>query len=338
MQRNLNSQKIWALLTWVMVATLLLSGCGQTQTPTKEVYQVGIIFSRSGFDDIANGFKARMTELGYVEGENIAYDIQTVDGDKLTAQQISEKFVADQVDLIVACGAGGAIAAKKATEGTDIPVVFSYLSIEGTTLVNSVREPGGNITGVRNPGPEIMAKRLELLHTIMPQLKRLYIAYQADYATAPSTLEALRPAVAALGIELVEAHITNSADISADLAARAQAEDIGIDAILIMPDAVSQSTESWAAISQFAVEHSLPVVGNTVAQAKQGALFSYAPTFSDNGMQAGLLADKILKGTPAGTLPVVTPDAQLFLNYKVAQQLGLTVPEGLLKQAVEIIR
>jgi len=338
MSSKLNSQKLWTLLTWMIITTLILSGCGKTQTPSKKVYQVGVIFSRTGFDDIANGFKTKMAELGYVEGENIVYDIQTVEGDKLTAQQISEKFVADKVDLIVACGTGGAVAAKKATEGTAIAVVFTYLSIEGTTLVNSVREPGGNITGVRNPGPEIMEKRVELLHQIMPQLKRLYIAYQPDYATAPSTLEALRPAVAALGIDLVETHITNAEDISADLGARAQAEDIGMDAILIMPDAVSQSTESWAVISQFATEHNVPIVGNTVAQAKQGALFSYSPTFSDNGLQAALLADKIFRGTPAGTLPVVTPDAKLFLNYKTAQQLGLTVPEGLLKQAVELIR
>jgi len=323
---------------WMAFAavTMLLSGCGKAPTP--KVYHAGIIFSRSGFDDIANGFKTKMTELGYVEGENIVYDLQTVDGDILTAKQISEKFVADQVDLILACGAGGAIAAKTATEGTNIPVVFTYLSIEGTTLVNSVREPGGNITGVRNPGPEIMDKRVEMLYQVMPQLKRLYIAYQTDYATAPSTLETLRPTVAELGIELVEAHITKTADIAADLAARAQAEDIGIDAILIMPDAISQSMESWTVISQFATEHNVPIVGNTVAQAKQGALFSYSPTFSDNGMHAALLADKILKGSPAGTLPVVTPDAQLFLNYKVAEQLGITIPEGLIKQAVEIIR
>jgi len=339
---NNNSQKktrtLWALFSGLIVLTLILSACGAGQPAAKQTYKVGIIFSRSGFDDIANAFKAKMTELGYVEGENITYDIQTIDGDKLTGKQISEKFVADGVDLILACGAGGAVAAKAATQGTDIAVIFTYLSIEGTTLVNSVREPGGNITGVRNPGPELMSKRVEMLSGIMPEIRRLYIAYQPDYATAPSTLEALRPAVAALGIDLVEAHITSTEDIAADLQARDKAEDIGMDAILIMPDAISQSTESWAVISQFAVEHNVPVVGNTVAQAKQGALFSYSATFGDNGVQAALLADKIFKGTVAGTIPVVTPDPKLFLNYKVSQQLGLTIPEGLIKQAVEVIR
>jgi len=338
MPNTKNSHKLLTLLTGMIIMVMLLSGCVTTPSPSKEVYHVGIVFSRSGFNDIANGFKAKMTELGYVEGENVVYDIQTVDGDNLTAQQITEKFVADKVDLILASGAGGALAGKAATEGTNIPVVFTYMSIEGTDLVKSVSEPGGNVTGVRNPGPELMAKRVEMLHKIMPQLKQLYIAYQADYSTAEATLAALRPAVAALGIDLLEAQITNTEDISADLEARARAEGIGMDAILIMPDAISQSKESWAAINKFAVEHNVPIAGNTIAQAQEGALFSYCPTFSDNGTQAALLADKIFKGTSAGTIPVVTPEAQLILNYKVAQQLGLTIPEGLLKQAFEIIR
>lgn len=330
------THKGWTILIAVIIAGLILGGCGGAQQA--KVYHIGIVFSRSGFDDIADGFKAKMTELGYVEGENVFYDLQIVDGDRLTAQQISEKFVADKVDLILACGTGGAMAAKKATQGTDIPVIFTYSIIEGSPLVESVREPGGNITGVRNPGPELVSKRVEILREMMPQLKRLYIAYQADYPTSPSTLEALHPAVAAMGIDLVEVQITSVEDISADLDARNKAEDIGIDAILIMPEAISQSAEGWAAIKQFASDHNLPVAGNAFSQAEQGALFSYAATYQDNGTQAALLADKIFKGTPAGAIPVVTPEAQLLLNFTAAKQLGLTVPESILTQAFEIIR
>jgi putative ABC transport system substrate-binding protein len=79
-------------------------------------------------------------------------------------------------------------------------------------------------------------------------------------------------------------------------------------------------------------------VGNIMSQVQQGAIFFYAPAVVDGGKGAATLADKILKGTPAGTLPVVTPDSQLIINYKAAQQLGLAVPEGLLSQAAQIIR
>lgn len=319
-------------LAGLVVISLLLSGCGGK---TAKVYHVGILGVPS-FAEVTPGFKAKMTELGYVEGENIVYDLQIFE--PTTAPGILQKFVADKVDLIFAYSTASALAAKAATQGTDIPVVFTLGTIEGNNLVESQRQPGGNITGVRFPGPELTAKRFELLYEVMPQLKRLYITYQPDYPTAKSVLEALRPAVAAAGVTLVEEQITKAEDISANLDARAKAADIGMDAILIMPETLSQSATGYGAINKFAAAHHVPVVGNTIAQAQQGALFIYAPAVIEDGKQAAPLADKIFKGTPAGTIPVVSPDSQLVFNYKVAQQLGLTVPEGLLKQAVEIIK
>jgi putative ABC transport system substrate-binding protein len=329
-------QKGWALITLLVIVALALSGCGTPQS--SKMYHVGIIYTQASFISIADGFKAKMTELGYEEGKNVVYDLQLVDKDANQAPKIVEKFVADKVDLIFAFATSAALAAKEGTQGTDIPVIFAFSTIEGSPLVNSVSEPGGNVTGVRYPGPELTAKRFELLHQMVPQLKRLYITYQADYPTSKYALEALRPAAEAAGVTLVEDIITKVEDISANLEARAKAEDIGMDAILIMPENFSQSPTGWAAISEFAAAHQLPVGGNTTTQASQGAVFSYAPDLTENGRQAALLADKIFKGTPAGTIPVVTPESQLHLNYKVAQQLGLTVPEGLLKQATEILR
>jgi putative ABC transport system substrate-binding protein len=111
-----------------------------------------------------------------------------------------------------------------------------------------------------------------------------------------------------------------------------------VDAILIVPETLSQSAVGFGAISEFAAAHKVPVVGNIFSQIEQGALFIYAPAVIDGGKLAAQLADKVFKGTPAGTIPVLTPESQLVINYKAAQQLGLTIPEGLLKQASEIIR
>lgn len=332
-----NSRALWMLLTWIIVATLLLSGCGNAQ-PSKETYRVGIIFTRTGYDDIANAFKDKMAEMGYVEGTNIVYDLQIANVDTNPAKSIAEKFKADNMDLILTCGTGASLAAKAAVQGTNIPVIFTFSTIEGIDLVQSVSAPGGNVTGVRYPGPELTSKRFEILHQMMPDLENLYVTYQADNPTSQSAFEALRPVAQAAGVTLVEEHITKVEDITANLAARAGAEDIGIDAIFILPDALSQSSAGWAAINQFAAEHKLPVAGNAIAQAREGALFSYAPAYSENGKQAALLANKIFKDVAVGTIPVVTPDSELLLNYKVAQQLGVTIPEGLTKQAVELIR
>jgi putative tryptophan/tyrosine transport system substrate-binding protein len=328
------TRKGWTILAGVIVISLLLSGCAQRP----KVYRVGIVSGADSFASIADGFKAKMTELGYAEGKNITYDLQKVNVDPAGEQRVVKKFVDDKVDLIFAFPSGAAIAAKVATQGTNIPVVFANVTIEGNNIVESVRQPGGNITGVRFPGPDLTVKRFEFLMQLAPRTKRLWITYDTNYATTKSALEALRPAVAAAGVTLVEAPVTNVEGIQADLQARAKSADIGMDAILIMPEILSQSQAGWAVISKFAADHQVPIAGSPASEADQGAVFSYIPDSLEFGKLAAPLADKVLKGTKAGTIPVVSPEARLRLNYKRAQELGLAVPEGLLKQATEIIR
>ena len=149
-----------------------------------------------------------MAELGYVEGENIVYDFQSAHADAAKMKEISEKFVADEVDLILAITNGAALTAKAATEGTDIPVVFAIAQTEGGELVASVREPGGNITGVRYPGSDLAVKRFEFLLDLAPQTKRIWLTYLANYGAALSALEALRPVASSASVTLVKVPIT----------------------------------------------------------------------------------------------------------------------------------
>jgi putative ABC transport system substrate-binding protein len=299
---------------------------------------VGILNGFSPFADIAEGFKAKMTELGYVEGENIVYDVKIANFDPAEEQRILQQFMVDDVDLIFTFATEAALSAKAATAGTDTPVVFAFGVLEGNDLIESVRQPGGNITGVRFPGPDLSVKRLEILHELVPQAKRVGIIYNSNYPANKSQLEELRPVSPALGISLVEIPIAQVADIEADLQARTASGDIGMDAILIITDDLSQSPDGWPLISQFAAEHKIPIAGSAAFEADTGAVFSYIPDIFETGQLAAPMADKVLKGTPAGTIPVVTPESRLRLNYKLAQELGLTVPEGLLSQATEIIR
>src|SRR6185436_784516 len=143
-----------------------------------KVYHIGILSGLDFFATTTDGFKAEMTKLGYVEGQNIVYDIQKTNFDSSREQQILDKFVADKVDLIFVFPTEASLAAKKATQGTSIPVLFANAFIEGNDLVKSVREPGGNVTGVRFPGPDIAVKRLEILHELVPQAKRIWVPYQ----------------------------------------------------------------------------------------------------------------------------------------------------------------
>jgi len=114
--------------------------------------------------------------------------------------------------------------------------------------------------------------------------------------------------------------------------------DIGIDAILIMPEGLTQSAPGWNTIRDFAAKHKIPIGGGVAFEADDGAVFSYVPDNSEVGQLSAVLVDKILRGTLAGDIPIVTPESRLRINYKIAQELGITVSEDLLTQAEEIIR
>ena len=332
------NRKVWIVLVWVAVVALLLSGCGSAPKP--KVYQVGIL-GFAPFGQIAEGFKAKMAELGYVDGQNITYDTQFWDAAVDTPASGTEKikkFVADGTDLVLSFPTEQTVLAKAGTEGTNVPLVFVFAGLEGNDLVKNVREPGGNITGVRYPGPETTGKRLELLTQFVPTAKRIGLFYQVGYPTTIPALEVLRPLAQKLGVTLVEIPVNNLDEMKADLEARAKQSDPGVDAFLQMADGLTHSPEGSALVMKFAQDHKLPYGGGHYYQADQGAIFTYSPYDFEMGQLAAPIANKVLKGTVAGTIPLSTPENHLVINYQVAQELGLTVPEGLLKLADKVIR
>ncbi len=332
----MNKKLLIGIIVVVVVAVVIV-GYFLIPKKTAKVYQVGILSGDDAFLEAVDGFKAKMTELGYIEGKNIVYDLQKVNNDPTGEQQISEKFVADKVDLIFALPTSAALSAKAATQGTNIPVVFSVAMIEGSNLVENVRQPGGNITGVRFPGPDMTIKRLEFLHQLVPQAKRIYVTYDANYPSIPYLMGELNKAASSMNVKLVEAPVTTVEEIKADLKTRAASPDIGIDAVLTMPTLLT-AFQGFGEVVKFAAEHRLPVIGIAAAHINMGAVLTFDPSISGMGALSASSADKVIKGMPAGTIPVVTPEGELYLNYKIAQELGLTVPEELLSRAREIIR
>jgi putative ABC transport system substrate-binding protein len=313
-----------------------LSGCGVQQP---KVYRVGVLSGLNYVAVITDGFKAKMTELGYVEGQNITYDVQKTDFDLAAYRKILNKFVEDKVDLIVVFPTEATMEAKAATQGTNIPVVFTFALIEGMGIVKDVREPGGNITGVRYPGPDIALRRFEIMREIAPQAKRMLVPYQKGYPIVAPQLEMLRPAAAAAGITLVEVPAADAAELQAELDARAKSADLGFDAIFIIVEPLAVTPDAYAVMGKFAYDHKLPIGGALMsAEGRYGAIFGVNVDPIVSGKLAAPLADKVLKGMPAGTIPVVSDESFFQINYKAAQDLGVTVPEGLLKQANEVIR
>jgi putative ABC transport system substrate-binding protein len=176
------------------------------------------------------------------------------------------------------------------------------------------------------------------LNQIAPDAKRIGLFYQVGYPTTEPALEVLRPLADELGVSLVEIPVSTLEEMRADLDARAKQDDIGVDAFLQMADGLTHSPDGAALVMKFANEHHIPYGGGHYYQADQGAVFAYSPYDFQMGELAAPIADKIFKGTSAGTIPLSTPENHLVINFNVAQELGLTVSEGLLSQAEKIIR
>jgi putative ABC transport system substrate-binding protein len=328
----------WQMLHAVLLVgiCLFLSSCSEKKP---KVYRVGILCGLDYIATIPDSFKSKMTELGYIEGKNIIYDIQRTNFEPDREEQILKKFVKDKVDLIFTFPTEVSMAAKAAAQGTNIPVLFCFANIEDTGLVQSVRQPSGNITGVRYPGPDLAIKRFEIMRELAPSAKRMWIPYQRGYPIVASQMEVLRPAAAAVGVTLEEAPADNAAELQTILDARAKkSADIGMDAILFLAEPLAVTSDAFAVMGKFAAEHRLPIGGALMLVEGYGSVFGVNVDIVTTGKQAAVLADKILRGTPAGTIPVVSAESFFEINYKASQELGLSVSEGLLSRADKIIR
>lgn len=323
------------LLLLILLVALFISSCGAEETKT---YRVGILAGISFLSDIETGFKDGMAELGYVEGENIVYDVQVTEFDIPAYQTILQKFVADDVDLIVSFPTEATIEAKIITEGTDIPVIFTFAFIEGMGIVDTIQEPGGNVSGVRYPGVDIALLRYEMLHQIMPDAKRIVVPYQVGYPIVPPQLEAIRSAAEADGVTLVEIPAHNAEELADFLQDHVVSGETDVDAVLFLVEPLATVPEVFAVVADFGKEYQVPAVGIYASTDGYASIFGVNVNIYAAGQLAAPLADKALRGTNPATMPVVSAESFIEIDYSAAQAMGLEIPEALLAKADEIYR
>ncbi len=326
--------RVMVLLIIILFVALSISSCGE-ETKT---YRVGMLMGISFLADIEAGFKDGMAELGYVEGENIVYDVQVTEFDIPTYQSILQKFVDDDVDLIVSFPTEATIEAKNITEGTDIPVVFTFAFIEGLGIVDTIQAPGGNVTGVRYPGVDIALLRYEMLREIMPDATRIVLPYQAGYPIVPSQLEALHAAAEADGVTLLEAPASSAAEVAAFLQDQVVAGEPGFDVVLFLVEPLATVPEVFLAVADFGKEYQIPTMGIYSSTEGYASIFGVNVGIYEAGLSAAAQADKVLRGTDPATLPVLSSEPYIEIDYSAAQAMGLEIPEALLAKADEIFR
>jgi len=243
------------------------------------------------------------------------------------------ELVRRQVSVLVTGGNAAAFAAKAAT--TTIPIVFILTEDPvHLGLVASVPKPGGSATGINVVSGELTAKRLELLHELVPTAARVSVLVNpADPTATETTLRDLEPAARAIGLKIQVLKITTSQEIHAAFAAmvreRTEALFLGSDPFF---------TSRRVQLATLSARHGIPLASQAREIAEAGGLVSYGANIADGFRQAGVYTGRILKGAKPADLPVMQSSKyELVINAETARMLGLTVPPTLLSIADEVI-
>jgi putative ABC transport system substrate-binding protein len=317
----------------LMVAAALLgmtlAACGNEKIKT---YTVGVINIVPDFDKILAGFKEGMAELGYLEGKKIRYlyDGPTTEMGKLSAAV--QSLLAAKVDLILTMTTPATLAAKKATSGTGLPVVFAVVTDPlQAGIVDSMQHPGGNITGVAFGIQE--ARRLEWLVRIAPEIKQIYVPFNPKDKSPVLALKIVKNAATKLGVTLITREVHDPETLN-DAVLHIPSE---ADAVFLLPDSLV-STRLPDIVAK-ANERNLPTSGANISVVESNhVLTSFGFSQHLCGKQAARLADQIFKGAGPADLPVEMAEFYLAINLKVAKTIGLTIPDEILRQTGIIIR
>ncbi|MGH8673270.1 MAG: ABC transporter substrate-binding protein [Burkholderiales bacterium] len=281
---------------------------------------------------IADGFKKRMQELGWVEGTSIEYLFVSSDGyaDRLDA--LARQLVEEKVDLILAGPPGPAVAARRAT-GT-IPIVMANVPDPvALGLVASLARPGGNVTGVSSQTTALVAKQIELLKEILPSAKRIGLLYNEKNPSATAFREIAAKAAAAARVTLVPSVAIRPEDLGAAVHRLAKES---VQAVAVPADPMMLGARR--ALNDVLATARLPAAFANRDHALEGALLSYAPNILENFRLAAGYVDRILKGADPAKLPVEQSNKiELLLNMKTAKALGLAVPQSVLLRADQVI-
>src|SRR6266508_4113798 len=277
--------------------------------------------------------RQRLRELGYLEGQNIAFEFRFGEGkpDRLTG--LAAELAGLKVDILVPSGTPASEAVKQATR--TIPIVMAQLADPvGAGLVASLGRPGGNVTGLTTQDADLGGKRLELLLQVVPRVSHLALLIDE---TSPGTVliaKGTQAAAAALGLRLQSLGVRDPGELDRAFAAMKEAR-----ARALIVESSSMLFTWRERLADLALKNRLPTMFAQRAYAQAGGLMAYAADFSDLFRRAATYVDKILKGAKPADLPVEQPTKfDLVINLKTAKALGLTIPPSVLTRADEVIQ
>jgi putative ABC transport system substrate-binding protein len=285
----------------------------------------------------AEAIRQRLRELGYIEGQNIAFEYRYAEGKTDRLPELAAQLVRLKVDIILVGGGIRSVgAAKNSTKTIPIVMLGSPGDPVEEGLVESLARPGGNVTGLTLLTRELGGKRLELLKDAVPKLARVAVLYDpAISGPAREVKEDLPVAARALRLTIQPWEVRRADDFERVFAALNKQRPDG----LYVPTGGPLMSANHKRTVGLALKSRLPSMYVNRETVEAGGLMSYAADLADSDRRVAYFVDRILKGAKPADLPVEQPTKfELVINLKTAKQIGLTIPQSLLYRADRVIK
>jgi len=321
--------------TFITLLGSAAAGLPLSARAQQESVIIGFLHSGSADDQASLVAAARqgLRETGFIEGQNLRIEYRWAEGqyDRLPGQ--AAELVASRVALIIAAGGTDPARAAKSATST-IPIVFvSAADPVRAGIVASLSRPEGNVTGINMVGAVLEAKRLELLHEVVPQASTIGVLINPKYPAAKLQTQEAQDAMTRLGLRLVLKNASTEQEVDA---AFAEFVEQKAGAVLACNDPFFGSFRDK--LAALALRDKLPTMSFRREFAEVGGLLSYGAVFEEGYRQTGVYAGRILKGAKTTDLPVMQPTKfEMVVNLKTARALGLAISESLLLRADKVI-
>jgi putative tryptophan/tyrosine transport system substrate-binding protein len=313
-------------LQLALAVLLLVAPLAAEAQQARRPYRIGVLNeSFAATHPTVEGLKAGLREAGLAEGRDVTFDIRFTEGNAQATPPAAAALVKAGVDLIVTSQEGPTQAAMDATK--TVPIVFTLVGDPvASGLVKNLAEPEGNMTGVSSLQTELAAKRLEILKTLVPTVRRVWLIHYGGDLTANKMLARARDAAPRVKVELVPRAVLNAQELA--LALRELKPGDG----LLVPEIVTLDIP--VAILEASLKSRVPAVFTTALWVGHGGLVSYGPDYYAQGVQAAGLVARILRGAKPADVPVEGADRiELAVNLKTAEVIGVTVPRKVMLRA-----
>ncbi|MEA2015194.1 MAG: ABC transporter substrate-binding protein [Actinomycetota bacterium] len=314
------------VLMAVVAVVMVLSGCtGQSEDITIGVIQY---VEHVALDAARDGFIDALEDNGYVDGENITIDVQNAQADQSNLSTISDRFVGNNVDLVLAIATPSAQSIAGKT--TDIPILGTAITdYETAKLVESNEAPGGNVSGTTDMNP--IREQIELLVRLVPDAETVGVIYTSSEDNSIVQAAIAKEVIEELGLTYTEKTVTNSNEVQ-----QAAQSIVGeCDAIYLPTDNTMAS--SMPIIHGVTAESKTPVICGESGMVESGGLATLGINYYDLGYKTGLMAIEILEGEaePATMSIESADDFDFAINGDVAEEIGLEIPEDLTEYIIE---